>query len=251
MPALGRVVATGRSAAQRRNAIWALTRNASPDARAAIRPALGDGDPSVRLAAFHSVGLWRDAGAVPQLLEAVASRLPAVRRGAAEALGRIGDRRAVPALLTAAALPLDRVGEHSVTYALIEIADPESTAAGLTSPSLRTQRAALLALDQMPGGGLQAATVVALLESPDPQMRDTAWRIAARHQDWGEALAGYFQQRVAKVGQSAEELEQLQQKLAQFAANPAIQQQLGGMLAPATSSARCAPSRCGRWRRRG
>ena len=86
-----------------------------------------------------------------------------------------------------------------MTYALIEIADPASTAAGLTSPSLRTQRAALLALDQMPGGGLQAATVVALLESPDAEMRDTAWRVVARHQDWGDALAGYFQQRMAKA----------------------------------------------------
>ena len=160
--------------------------------------------------------------------------MPAVRRAAAEALGRIGDRRAVPALLTAAALPLDRVGEHSVTYALIEIADPESTSAGLKSASLRTQRAALLALDQMPGGGLQAATVVALLESPDPEMRDTTWRIAARHQDWGEALAGYFRQRMAAVDQSAAELDQLQQRLAQFGSNAAIQQELGRALNAAT-----------------
>ncbi len=231
---LGSVVATGRAAAQRRNAVWTLTRNASPEARAATRLALGDTDPTVRLAAFHSVGLWRDAGSVPQLLEAVASRLPAVRRGAAEALGRIGDRRAVPALLTAAALPLDRVGEHSVTYALIEIADPASTAAALTSPSLQTQRAGLLALDQMANGGLQASTVVALLESPDPQMRDTAWRIAARHQEWGDALAGHFQQRMSKVDQSAADLERLQQQMAQFGANAAVQRQLGAALNPAT-----------------
>ena len=58
----------------------------------------------------------------------------------------------------------------------------------------------------MPNGGLQAATVVALLESPDAEMRDTAWRVVARHQDWGEALAAYFQQRMAKADQSAAEL---------------------------------------------
>ncbi|MBK5296849.1 MAG: HEAT repeat domain-containing protein [Vicinamibacteria bacterium] len=234
VPALDGVVATGRSAAQRRNAVWALTRIATTEARAAVRTALGDADQSVRLAALHSVGVWRDADAAPQLLDALGSRLPAVRRGAAEALGRTGDPRAVPALLTAAALPLDRVGEHSVTYALIEVADPESTSAGLKSSSLQTQRAALLALDQMPNGGLQAATVVALLESPDQQMRDTAWRIAARHQDWGVALAGYFQQRMAEVGQRAEDQEQLQQRLAQFGTNAAIQQQLGGILGSAT-----------------
>ena len=234
VPVLSNVVTTGRSAAQRRNAVWALTRVSAIEARVAVRPALRDPDQSARRAAQHSAGLWRDADAVPQLLQALETRLPAVRRGAAEALGRIGDRRAVPALLAAVALPLDRVGEHSVIYALIEIADAESTAAGVRSPSLRAQRAALLALDQMPNGGLQAATVVALLGSSDKEMRDTAWRIAARHQEWGGALAGYFQQRVATPGQSAEDLEQLQQKLAEFAANPSIQQQLGGMLNPAT-----------------
>ena len=65
-------------------------------------------------------------------------------------------------------------------------------------------------------------------------MRDTAWRVAARHPDWGGALAGYFQQRAASLGQSSEELQQLQERLTQFAGNPAIQQQLGGMLHPAT-----------------
>ncbi len=234
VPALDGVVATGRSAPQRRNAVWALTGIPTPEARAAVRRALGDLDQSVRLAALHSAGLWRDADAVPQLLDALVSRLPAVRRGAAEALGRTGDRRAVKALLTAAALPLDRVGEHSVTYALIEIADPVGTAAGLNSPSLRARRAALLALDQMVNGGLQPATVVALLESPDPQMRDTAWRIAARHQDWGETLAAYFKGRMAIAGQSPEDQERLQQRVAQFGANAAIQQQLAATLDSST-----------------
>ena len=80
---------------------------------------------------------------------------PAVQRAAAEALGRIGDPRAVPDLLAAAAPQLDRVLEHSMTYALIEIADPSSTAAGLQAASSRAKRAALIALDQMDGGGLK------------------------------------------------------------------------------------------------
>ncbi len=42
---------------------------------------------------------------------------------AAEALGRIGDKSAVPALLKAAGQPADRVLEHGLIYALIEIAD--------------------------------------------------------------------------------------------------------------------------------
>ncbi len=227
---LGAVVKAGRTPAQRRHAIWALTRRGTAQARAAVRPGVSDPDRTVRLVAMHSAGLWRDADAVPQLLGALSSRWPAVRRGAAEALGRIGDARAVAPLLAAAALPLDRVGEHSVTYALIEIAEPEPTRTGLGSSSLRTQRAALLALDQMPHGDLQPGVVVALLDSPDLQMRDTAWRIAARHQDWGGALAGYFEQRLAKGGQSAEAQELLQEKLAQFGRDAAIQQLLAATL---------------------
>ena len=74
--------------------------------------------------------------ALPQVVEALKSGRPAVQRAAAEALGRIGDPRAVPDLLAAAAAQLDRTLEHSVTYALIEIADPSSTAAGLQAASL-------------------------------------------------------------------------------------------------------------------
>ena len=118
--------------------------------------------------------------------------MPHVRRVAAEALGRIGDARAVPALLAAAARPLDRVGEHAVTYALIEIGDAAATRPGLTAAALGTRRAALVALDQMRGDALTSTTVVPLLDARESELRETAWWIAERHPDWGEALAGYF-----------------------------------------------------------
>ena len=232
VPVLSSAAATGRSATRRRNAIWALTRQTTPEARAAVRRALADADQDVRLAALHSVGLWRDPEAVTQAIGALESRLPAVRRGAAEALGRIGDRRAVPSLLTASALPLDRVGEHSVTYALIEIADPAATTAGLTSPSLRTQRAALLALDQMPGGGLEADAVVRRLESPDQAMRETAWRIAARHQDWGEALARYFKSTTRRSARAVRTGRVCRQDSRRWAATPPFSRCWRKQLAP-------------------
>ena len=58
------------------------------------------------------------------LISLLGSRSIHNRRVAAEALGRLGDKSAVPALLDAAAAPNDRVLEHSLTYALIEIAAP-------------------------------------------------------------------------------------------------------------------------------
>ena len=74
------------------------------------------------------------SGAMParclKLRAALASTQPAIQRVAAEALGRIGDARAVPDLLAATAPKLDRTLEHSLTYALIEIADAAATRRG-------------------------------------------------------------------------------------------------------------------------
>ena len=192
-------------------------------AGAAVRPALRDRDPRVQRVAVHGVGLWRDREAVPALSDLLASPDPHVRRVAAEALGRIGDARAVPALLAAAARPLDRVGEHAVTYALIEIGDAAATRAGLTAAALGTRRAALIALDQMRGDALTSTTVVPLLDARESELRETAWWIAERHPDWGDALAGYFGARLANLPAGDDERALLERRLAQFAATPAIQ----------------------------
>ena len=98
--------------------------------------------------------LARRGGSAAARRRAQIDRRPS-QRAAAEALGRVGDPRAVPDLLRVAASPLDRVLEHSLTYALIEIGDPTSTATGLQASSSRAKRAALIALDQMDGGGLK------------------------------------------------------------------------------------------------
>jgi putative membrane-bound dehydrogenase-like protein len=233
--ALDRTLKTPASAGARRNAVWGLTRIQTDQAREAVRSALSDRDDSVRQAALHSVGLWRDAGALSQAAEALKSGRPAVQRAAAEALGRIGDPRAVPDLLVTAASQLDRILEHSVTYALIEIADPSATAAGLQAASSRTKRAALIALDQMDGSQLRPATVIALLDSPDGLMKDTAWWIASHRPEWGRELARFFQEHLAAPNLSAAERDDLQQKLVLFGDNPAIQELLAALVERASS----------------
>jgi putative membrane-bound dehydrogenase-like protein len=232
------VLRSSRSVEARRNAVWALTRIQSDLARAAVRLALDDRDHTVRQAAGHSASLWRDTGATAELVAALKSNVPALQRVAAEALGRIGDRQAVPHLLAAAATPVDRTLEHSLTYALIEIGDPSSTAAaGLQAGSSRAKRAALIALDQMDGGGLKVDSLLPLLDSADPVLKDTAWWIAARHPEWGMALAGYFEARLADVRLTAAALDELQQKLAQFGADAAIQALLASTVERAESAA--------------
>ena len=237
VPALDELLKTSRSADARRNAVWALTRIQTAPAREGVRFALKDRDQSVRQAALHSAALWRDAAALPQLIDALKSNVPPIQRVAAEALGRVGDARAVADLLAVAASPLDRALEHSVTYALIEIADPSSTAIGVQATSSRARRAALIALDQMDGGGLKAETVVSLLDSSDPVMNETAWWIAGHHPEWGAALAGFFQEHLTATNLTDAARDDLQQKLVQFGENAAIQELLAAIAERATAKA--------------
>jgi putative membrane-bound dehydrogenase-like protein len=225
--ALADVVRRSPSPEARRNAVWALTRIDGLQSREAARQGLGDRDESVRVAAAHSAGLLRDHAALPQLTGMVRSGRPAMQRAAAEALGRVGDARAVPDLIAAAASPADRVLEHSLTYALIEIGDPTSIArAGLEAAASQSRRAALIALDQMDGSQLEPERIVPMLDSPDPVLKDTAWWIAARHPEWGGAVAGFFRTRLATRDVRAAEGDDLQQKLVPFAGSVPIQQLL-------------------------
>lgn len=231
VPVLASTRESSGSVDARRNAVWGLTRIQSGAARAAVRPALGDPDPSVRLAAVHSAGLWRDRGAGPALLETLRAPEPAIRRAAAEALGRIGRSRAVPDLIAAAASNADRTLEHSLTFALIEIGDPASTSAALLqAKGSRSKRVALLALDQMDGGGVKADDIVALLDSSDPILKETSWWIAGHHPEWGGALAAFFRSHFSNGSMAQADREALQTRLAQFAEHPAMQALLGSLV---------------------
>ena len=240
--ALAGVLRASPSAQARRNAVWALARVAGPAARDANRIALTDRDESVRHAAIHAAGLWRDAGSLDALRSAVTSGRPAIARAAAEALGRIGDARAIATIVAASASSAtDRVLEHSLTYALIEIGDPAATsAAGAATTAPRARRAALIALDQMDGHQLAPDAVLPLVEHADPILRETAWWIAARHPEWGDALAGHFRRALAAGGTSANDAAAqrngLEEKLAQFAANPAVQNVLAEAVGGAASA---------------
>ena len=159
MNAIGKVIRSGRSAEARRNAVWASTRIDDENARALSREALKDSDELVRQAAAHSAGVRRDREAVSALIGLLQSKSLHNRRAAAEALGRTGDPKAVLAILDAAGESTDRVLEHSLTYALIEIGDPKATATGLTSQNAHVHQTALIAIDQMEGGDLSAEAV--------------------------------------------------------------------------------------------
>ncbi len=230
----------------RRNAVWALTRIEGDQARSAIRIALGDRDDSVRIAAIHSAGAWRDKAAFAPIEAALASNRPHVQRSAAEALGRIGDSRAIRGILAAASSAGDRVLDHSLTYALIEIGDAASiVTVGMHANAPRSRRAALMALDQIGGGQLKVDGVLPLLDGPDALLKETAWWIAARHPEWGSALAGFFQKRLAAPGLSATDRDDLRQKLALFAGSDAIRRLLADEAASGSITALAAMAAAG------
>jgi putative membrane-bound dehydrogenase-like protein len=223
---LKRVPTLRPMATERRNIVWTACRIDHPDARALVRGFLNDTDESVRQAAAHAVSVWRDATALPGLLELLSTGTPQNQRVAAEALGRIGDSQAVGPLLSALAKPADRVLEHSLIYALIEIGDAKATAAGLASDIPSVHRGALIALDQMVAGGLQPTAVVADLSLPDASLRDAAAWIASHHAEWGDALVGAMRAKLEALPASNEDRDRLQHQLAQLAKSDPIAQML-------------------------
>ncbi len=174
----------------------------------------------------------RDVSRLIELLKAPSAQN---RRAAAEALGRIGDKAAVPALLEAAGSADDRITEHSITYALIEIDDPKGTAAGLLGRNPRVTRAGMVALDQMDGGKLDPKFVAGLLASSDPALKDTASWIVGRHREWAEALAGVLGERLDRADLPAAERAELEKQLGRFAQAAPIQQLLASRVQDASA----------------
>ncbi|HEX7447236.1 MAG TPA: PVC-type heme-binding CxxCH protein, partial [Pirellulales bacterium] len=246
--ALKSLIGKQRGARVERDAMWAASQFDDPAARAQVRSMLSAADEMVRQAAIHSVSVGRDADALPQLRELLVGDSLANRRAAAEAIGRLGDKRAVPWLLDAlrrsspeeqeltrdSASP--RILEHSLTFALIEIGDAAGTATGLKSADARVVRAALVALDQMPDGGLKAEQVAGYLSHRDAALRQTAAWIVGRHPEWGDVLAGHLGQRLADARLNGEERGELDAQLARLATSPAIQNLLAQRLVAANAS---------------
>src|SRR5690606_18291409 len=114
---------------------------------------------SVQLCAVRSITATRDPHAAALLTHIVQTGEPALRREAATALGRIGNRETIPARLASLKDAQDRVLEHALIYALIEIDGREETLAGLSAEAPQVRRGALTALDQMPSGDLTRALV--------------------------------------------------------------------------------------------
>jgi putative heme-binding domain-containing protein len=83
----------------------------------------------------------------------------------------------------------------------------------------------------MDGGELRSDAIVPLLESTDAILKDTAWWIAGHRPEWGGAFAGFFQKQLAGGGLTGAARRDLEQKLARFGDNAAVQELLASTAA--------------------
>ena len=212
----------------RTNAVWTLTRINHPKARAVIRDATSDRSETVRLAALSCISLMRDPQAFERLLVCLRDPSAAIQRAAAEAIGRLENEAALPDLLRAASsASTDRVLQHSLTYALIEIGQPiDLVKLGQAKPTAMLERVATIANDQMQGGSVAPSQVVNWLKSKDPILKETATWLVGRHSEWGDSLAEYLRDRVLAENLSDAERTEVAQQLAQFSGHTSIQQLL-------------------------
>ncbi|MDR3636490.1 MAG: HEAT repeat domain-containing protein [Isosphaeraceae bacterium] len=250
LPALGATISQSPSADARRNAVWAATRIEGNEARAVARGALGDADDSVRQAAIHSASVRRDHDALFPLLRFIhdtagSRNSPQNMRAAAEAIGRLGDAAALPGLIGLASQRADREGDrvlqHSLTYAVIEIDAPRETQLLLVDAVASgdaAHRTSLIALDQMEHGKLKPEDVLALLRSEKRAERETASWITGRHPEWGYVLAGDYRRRLTEIKDDEKDASALAAELARIASSPAVEDVLAkGLADPAASRA--------------
>ncbi len=234
VPLLTKRVKQGGQTA-RLNAVWALTRISGEAARRAVRDAFGNSSPNIQQVAAHSAGLHRDAGAVDDLVLLLKTASSPVRRAAAEALGRIGAPRAVVPLLELADEQMDRALEHSVTFALIEIGQPDAVPLSRLGGRVGALRVAMLALNQMGGEYLSASDLLPSLQSESDELRKTAEWICDARADWGNELAAHYATQLRRVNTS-ELSEALAARMAKLATAPAIQSVLANVAGDAVAS---------------
>ncbi|MHC4993413.1 MAG: PVC-type heme-binding CxxCH protein [Planctomycetota bacterium] len=178
-----------QSSRLRRNALWALMRIGTPRAKQQIRRELTDRDPTVRQVAAHGAFITRDEEAQHRLIGLLEEDpSPAVRRVAAQALGRINYGRVAWALYKSLAEPQnhsDRMLEHAILYALIEINRLTTTLKALEIDRPEAVRAALMVLDRNGRhDALAPRRLFTLARHEHPGLARTALDIVKRRQEW-------------------------------------------------------------------
>jgi putative heme-binding domain-containing protein len=201
-------------------AVWTLMRRDTAAARRSVRLAMTHPDAAVRRTAVRAAGLARDREALPMSVRALASDDLPESREAAMALARVGDASATAPLLARLARASDPFHVHALSFALLRVGDRAGTANGLTDRSPTVRRAALLALDQMPGGRITFEQVAPLLAAQDPTVRAEAMTVVTKRPEWAGRVAHQLRDTIAGSGPNPEALRSL---VVAFASDAGVQ----------------------------
>ena len=211
-------------------AVFGLVRIRSERALAAVREALDDDDFLVRVAAARGVGLERDRRAAGRLMEMLGDQDAPVRRQAATALGRIGDTRASGALLEASGEADERIIDHAITYALMQLKSIPLLQAALGHANARVRKTALIALDQMEGNPLRRRDAVAFIGAADAELRQAALWVASHHPAWSSDVLGFLDRQFRAASLSPSEMRSAREALLNYCAQEEAQELIARLL---------------------
>lgn len=171
----------------RQQALWRICRINTAAAHAELLRALTSNESSLRQIAAHAISVQRIESAEPSLEAALTRETEsAVSRALAEALGRLGNEKSISVLLEKIPSAADdRMLEHSLLYAIMEIDRPSALAVHLRSANPDVRRAAMLAIDQSEHRALltASATLESLL-SEDAALSQCSAEILVGHSQW-------------------------------------------------------------------
>lgn len=216
--------------------IFALSRIATPNAMIGVRSGLTDPSAFVRTAAARALGLVKDKAAVDKLMELVQRERFAVRRQAATALGQIGDKRAVPALLKSSMITNDRVEEHAIIYALIQLNDQTALQMALNNPSSTVRRTALIALDQLGGTALKKENLSPFLISQTPELQKAGIWVASHHPEWSDIVISFLKGRLNSAEVAGEDVAAIRDLMITFSNDNQLQALLSDQLGNQSAS---------------
>jgi putative membrane-bound dehydrogenase-like protein len=215
------------SAEARRNAVWSTCRMDRPWGRAFARAALAGRSSSVRRAAMHAIGLWRDRDAAADLPVQLFRAEPHDKRVAAEAFGRCGgstgDGATDKLILARVTDDDDRIREHSLVYAVIESKNAEAAEIASNIGSPRVRRAALYALDGMQSDKLTIEFLLPHLSSDAEVVRNAAWSIAETRPQWAKELVALLERQLHEARDEEVAASELAKRIAKIGRDGAIQ----------------------------
>ena len=175
----------------RLDALWCLCRIGSAESQRSVVSALSDPDPSIRHAAALAIAVQRWPAVEPLTKLLVSDASLSVRRATAEALGRTGRPDTTSGLMQAIAdeaIAGDRVLQHSILFALMELDQPEQVARYLTSADPVQQGAAIQVLAQLKSELLTPTFVFSVAASSDPGLHELAVEVLRNRSEWSEKL---------------------------------------------------------------